>query len=71
MAQSMVYVVESPWLPHPLCPPDIAPILEKAIQALPPAFLLEPTKGEVFESAQDCLKRLQAFALSAGFAVVI
>lgn len=63
MAQSMVYTVELPWLPHPLCPPDIAPILERAIQAFPPHFLLEPIKGEVFDDAQDCLKRLQGFAL--------
>ena len=71
MAQSLVYTVEKPWLPHANCPSDIAPILEKAVQAFPPHFLLEPAKGEVFQSAQDCLKRLQGFALSAGFAVVV
>jgi MULE transposase domain len=71
MALSMVYVVETPWSPHPLCPPHIVPILERAVGKLPPAFLLEPVRGEVFETKEDCLKRLQGHALSVGFAVVL
>ena len=71
MASSMVYIVETPWSPHPDCPPHLVPILQKAISALPPSFLLEPTDGEVFETKEDCLKRLQGHALSMGFAVVL
>jgi len=65
-----VYVAELPWSPNPLCPPYIVPILEHAVLALPHSFLIPPATGELFENKEDCLKRLQGYALSAGFAVV-
>ena len=34
------------------------------------SWLLPPQKGEVFQTAKDCLRRLQGYALSRGFAVV-
>ena len=71
MASSIVYFSETPWSPHPSCPPYIVPVLRKAIAKLPPAFLLDPVGGEVFESKEDCLKRLQGYALLVGFAVVL
>jgi hypothetical protein len=71
MALSMVYVVETPWSPYPLCPPYIVPILKRAVGKLPPAFLLEPVHGKVFETKKDCLKRLQSHALSVGFAIIL
>jgi MULE transposase domain len=70
MANATVYVAELPWTPNSLCPPHIVPILEQAVLALPPSFLIPPAKGEMFEGKDDCLKRLQGYALSTGFAVV-
>jgi len=70
MATSMVYVAELPWSPNPLCPPHIIPILEQAVLALPHSFLIPPASGELFDNREDCLKRLQGYALSAGFAVI-
>jgi hypothetical protein len=40
------------------------------VQALPPRFLHPPSKEELFEDIDDCIKRLQGYALSAGFVVV-
>jgi hypothetical protein len=70
MANATVYVAELPWTPNSLCPPYIVPILEQAVLALPHSFLIPPAKGEIFEGKDDCLKRLQGYALSTGFAVV-
>ena len=44
---------------------------DRVIAALPPGFLEYPVTGEVFESKAVCKTRLQAFALSQGFAVMI
>jgi len=44
---------------------------DRAIAALAPGFLEYPVTGEVFQSKVACKTRLQAFALSQGFAVVI
>jgi DDE superfamily endonuclease len=67
---SAAYVAELPWSPNPLCPPHIVPILEQAVLALPCSFLIPLATGELFENKEDCLKRLQGYALSAGFTVV-
>ena len=40
------------------------------MNALPPAWLLQPTTGEVFESIEHCRRRLQGYALAEGFDVV-
>ena len=66
----MVYVAELPWSPNSLCPPHIVPILEQAVLALPHSFLILLASGELFDNREDCLKRLQGYALSAGFAIV-
>jgi hypothetical protein len=42
----------------------------RAIQALPPAWLMAPATDEIFESKEDCYQRLQGWALFEGFAVV-
>jgi hypothetical protein len=44
---------------------------DRAITTLAPGFLEYPVTGEVFQSKVACKTRLQAFALSQGFAVVI
>src|SRR2546421_6336438 len=56
---------------HPLCPPHLRTIVEDAIEAVDSAWLLPPQQGEIFETAKECMRRLQAYALSKGFAVVI
>jgi hypothetical protein len=49
----------------------LRPALERAIAAIPEPWLLAPKSGEVFESKEICKKRLQAFALTQDFAVII
>jgi len=44
---------------------------DRVVAALPNNFLNYPVTGEVFESKAECKARLQGFALSQGFAVVI
>jgi hypothetical protein len=55
---------------HPLCPPHLRTIVEDAVEAFDSAWLLPPQQGELFETAKECIRRLQAYALSRGFAVV-
>jgi hypothetical protein len=51
--------------------PDHAkPAWLRAVGALPPAWLIAPATGEVFEGKDNCYQRLQAWALLQGFAVV-
>jgi hypothetical protein len=58
------------WRAYLNCPSGIRSRLEKAVQALPVGYLEPPQRDEAFESAEACLRRLQAYALSQGFAVV-
>jgi hypothetical protein len=55
---------------HPLCPPHLRTIVEDAVEAFNSAWLLPPQQGEIFETANECMRRLQAYALSKGFAIV-
>jgi hypothetical protein len=71
MALLIVYVVETPWSSYLLCPPYIISILKRAVSKLPPAFLLEPVRGKVFKTKEDCLKRLQGYALLVGFTIIL
>jgi hypothetical protein len=70
MANSMVYVAELLWSPNSLCPSHIVLILEQAVLALPYSFLIPLVRGELFDDKEDCMKRIQGYALSAGFAVI-
>jgi hypothetical protein len=58
------------WRAHPDCPPGVRKKLENAVQALPAKYLEPLQGGEEFESPEACLRRLQEYALSKGFAVV-
>jgi hypothetical protein len=40
------------------------------MNALPLAWLLQPTIGEIFDSVEHCRRRLQGYALAEGFEVV-
>src|SRR5437764_10271011 len=55
---------------YALCPPHLRKLVEDTVEAFDSAWLLPPQQGELFESAKDCLRRLQGYALSCGFAVV-
>src|SRR5438045_5648562 len=58
------------WRAKPRCPKHLVAVLERAVNALPPAWLLQPTTGEVFDSIEHCRRRLQGYALVEGFEVV-
>ena len=60
----------TPWQAHPLCPPEARNRLRNIVEALPEAYLLPPQAGEEFGSPESCMRRLQGYALSKGFAVV-
>ena len=51
-------------------PAHVKPTWLRAVGALPPAWLNAPATGEVFEGKDDCMRRLQGWALFEGFAVV-
>ena len=55
----------------PLMPAHLRPAFERLVSTTPEAWLLAPNSGEIFESKEMCKKRLQAFALGQGFAVVV
>ena len=50
-------------------PEHAKPAWLHAIQALPPAWLIAPATGEVFEGKEDCHQRLQGLGLFEGFGV--
>src|SRR5437016_7344967 len=51
--------------------PDHAkPAWLRAIRSLPPAWLIAPASGEIFDGKGHCLERLQGWGLFEGFAVV-
>jgi len=58
------------WRAKPRCPKHLVAMLERAMNALPPAWLLQPATGEVFDSIKHCNRRLQGYALAEGFDVV-
>jgi hypothetical protein len=58
------------WRAHSDCPPGERERIERAVRALPAEYLLSPRSGELFNSSEACLRRLQGFTLSKGFAVV-
>ena len=58
------------WRAKLRCPKHLVAVLEHAMNALPPAWLLQPITGEVFDSIDHCNRRLQGYALAEGFEVV-
>jgi len=49
------------------CPKHLAGALERAVNALPPAWLLPPQTGEIFDSIPDAERRLRGYSLAEGF----
>ncbi len=49
------------------CPKHLVAVYERAVNALPTAFLLPPATGEVFDDIPACERRLRGLALAEGF----
>ena len=58
------------WRAAPGCPQHLRYTLEKAVNAHPPEWLREPQDGEIFNSIEECERRLVVFSLSQGFDVI-
>jgi hypothetical protein len=58
------------WQAHPLCLREARNRLQNIVEALPEAYLSPLQAGEEFESSESCLRRLQRYTLTKGFAVV-
>jgi hypothetical protein len=61
----------APWIASAGCPAHIRPALERWVSSQDSLWLQPPVKGEVFESFEHYFRRVQLFAVSQGFAVVI
>jgi len=51
-------------------PEHLKPAWLRSVRSFPPAWLEEPSSDEVYNDKDHCLKRLQAWAFTQGFAVV-
>jgi hypothetical protein len=54
---------------QPLRPPHLRNAVEEVVESFDSSWLLPPQEGEVFQTAKDCLRRLQVYFLSRGLAV--
>jgi hypothetical protein len=59
-----------PWYAKPGCPQHHRAAVERWVNALPPSYLLPPLSGELFDSLEDCNRRLRGYAFAEGFDVV-
>ena len=59
------------WTAHANCPAHFRAEIEARVRAFPPSFIEEPVDGEVFDNVELCRERLQGFAFSQGFAIVL
>jgi hypothetical protein len=59
-----------PWYAKPGCAEHHRAAVERMVNALPPSYLLSPCSGEIFESLEDCNRRLRGYALAEGFDIV-
>ncbi|OQV08491.1 MULE transposase domain-containing protein [Cladophialophora immunda] len=58
------------WRARPGCPEHLRRPLEKAVNAYPAKYLLDPANQETFETAEECQERLRIYSLSQGFDIV-
>jgi hypothetical protein len=58
------------WQAKPGCPEHHRAAVERMVRALPPAYLLPPCSGEIFEGLEACNRRLRGYALAEGFDIV-
>ena len=59
------------WLPHPSLPIELVAAVSKFVQQIPEVHCEEPMDGEQYPWPNIILDRLQDFAFTKGFAVVI
>ena len=55
---------------HPNCPEHLKKLVTEIVRFIKPSYLEEPVHGELFDTKEACLARLQGYALSKGFVVV-
>jgi len=58
------------WQAKPGCAEHNRTVIERMVNAFPPAWLLPPCTGEIFDSLEHCNRRLKGFALAEGFDIV-
>ena len=61
----------SGFIAHPLCPPHLRREVEDLAESFDPAWLSALQAGEPFDTPDAAFRRLQGFAFSQGFAVMI
>jgi hypothetical protein len=59
------------WEPHPDLNPILAEEAYKAIARLPLSHLMHPVGGEIFSGPEAAFDRLQNYAMSRGFCIVV
>jgi hypothetical protein len=59
-----------PWQAKPGCPEHHRAAVERTVNLLPPAWLLTPQSGEIFNSLDHCDRRLRGFSFAKGFDIV-
>ena len=55
-----------PWQAKPGCADHHRPVVERVVNKFPPAWLLPPESGEVFDSLDHCERRMRSFPLLKG-----
>ena len=58
------------WQAKPGCAEHHRTVIERMVNAFPPAWLLPPCTGEIFDSLEHCNRRLKGFSLAEGFDIV-
>jgi hypothetical protein len=58
------------WQAKPGCPAHYRPAVERTVNTLPSVYLLPPHSGEIFNSLEDCNRRLRGYAFAEGFDIM-
>ena len=59
------------WTPHPSLDPSLIPTIRSAIDCIPSDHLQPPASKEIFDNPDAAYERLQNWAFSQGFCIVI
>jgi len=63
-------VMPTVWQPHPNLNPSLTPIIQRAIDRIPPVHLKPSADGELFDIPNEAYERLQNYAFSQKFQIV-
>ena len=58
------------WKAKPGCAEHHRAAVERIVNLLPPAWLFEPQSGELFDSLEQCNRRLRGYAFAEGFDII-